>query len=225
MRHGRKVEVQVASRGRQHGHNVYVDRDSIYETTQDSTVDEALPDAGPLTQFGRAMEELEVELIQAHSPQAMGRVERRRRVQDRLVKALRLRKSTRWKVPSRRHRLPACGAGCRLARIDAANLPNSRKAIRQHLRQRATPCPKMALPVLGAKRRPLALVVPPLGGMPPEGGTTSAPFTTLAPKTGRAPKLPLAGVVLFIIPESGERAGSPCEAFCWPRPCRAVILW
>ena len=70
---------------------LYVDRDSIYETTRDSTVDEALQDAAPLTQFGRAMTELEVELILAHSPQAKGRVERRRGVfQDRFVKALRL---------------------------------------------------------------------------------------------------------------------------------------
>ena len=72
---------------------LYVDRDSIYETTRDSTVDEALQDAAPLTQFGRAMKELEVELILAHSPQAKGRVERRHGVfQDRFVKALRLKK-------------------------------------------------------------------------------------------------------------------------------------
>ena len=39
------------------------------------------------------MEELEVELILAHSPQAKGRVERRHGVfQDRFVKALRLKK-------------------------------------------------------------------------------------------------------------------------------------
>jgi hypothetical protein len=72
---------------------LYVDRDSIYETTRDSTVDEALKDTAPLTQFGRAMKELEVELILAHSPQAKGRVERRHGLfQDRFVKALRLRK-------------------------------------------------------------------------------------------------------------------------------------
>jgi transposase len=72
---------------------LYVDRDSIYETTRDSTVDEALKDAAPLTQFGRAMKELDVELILAHSPQAKGRVERRHGVfQDRFVKALRLEK-------------------------------------------------------------------------------------------------------------------------------------
>ena len=71
--------------------SLYVDRDSIYETTRDATVDEALRESGPLTQFGRAMEELEVELILARSPQAKGRVERQNGVlQDRLVKALRL---------------------------------------------------------------------------------------------------------------------------------------
>ena len=70
---------------------LYVDRAGIYETTRDSTVDEALRDAAPLTQFGRAMRDLGVELILAHSPQAKGRVERRHAVfQDRFVKALRL---------------------------------------------------------------------------------------------------------------------------------------
>ena len=54
-----------------------VDRAGIYETTRDSTVEEALKDTAPLTQFGRAMRELGVELILAHSPQAKGRVERR----------------------------------------------------------------------------------------------------------------------------------------------------
>jgi len=72
---------------------LYVDRDSIYETTRDSTVEEALKDVGALTQFGRAMKELDVELILARSPQAKGRVERRHGVfQDRFVKALRLKK-------------------------------------------------------------------------------------------------------------------------------------
>lgn len=70
---------------------LYVDRDSIYKSSRDSTVDEALGDQSPVTQFGRAMLELKVDLILANSPQAKGRVERRHRVfQDRLVKALRL---------------------------------------------------------------------------------------------------------------------------------------
>ena len=71
---------------------LYVDRDSIYETTRDSTVDETLRDAPPLTQFGRAMKSLGVDVILARSPQAKGRVERRHGVfQDRLVKGMRLK--------------------------------------------------------------------------------------------------------------------------------------
>ena len=47
----------------------------------------------PVTQFGRAMRNLKVILILAHSPQAKGRVERvNGTLQDRLVKALRLAK-------------------------------------------------------------------------------------------------------------------------------------
>lgn len=63
--------------------SVYVDRHSIYRH-------EARPEKP--TQFGRAMQDLSVELICAKSPQAKGRVERKHRVfQDRLVKELRLR--------------------------------------------------------------------------------------------------------------------------------------
>lgn len=70
--------------------SLYVDRDSIYETTRDATIDENLRETGPLTQFGRALKDLGVTLILAHSPQAKGRVERRHGVlQDRLVKTLR----------------------------------------------------------------------------------------------------------------------------------------
>jgi hypothetical protein len=53
------------------------------------TPDEILAGIEPQTQFGRALRELDVELIQAHSPQAKGRVERvNRTLQDRLVKEL-----------------------------------------------------------------------------------------------------------------------------------------
>ena len=63
--------------------SVYVDRHSIYR-------DEGRPEKP--TQFGRAMKELSVELILAHSPQAKGRVERMNgTLQDRLVKEMRLR--------------------------------------------------------------------------------------------------------------------------------------
>jgi hypothetical protein len=44
-----------------------------------------------MTQFGRAMKELDIRLICANTPQAKGRVERRHRdLQDRLIKAMRL---------------------------------------------------------------------------------------------------------------------------------------
>jgi transposase len=71
--------------------SLYVDKDSIYRTTRDATIDETLADEPAKTQFGRAMTELDVALILANSPQAKGRVERRNGVfQDRLVKAMRL---------------------------------------------------------------------------------------------------------------------------------------
>ena len=65
---------------------LYSDRHSIFEP-QDKG--KALPDAE--TQFGRALRELGIELIRAHSPQAKGRVERSfGTAQDRWVKELRL---------------------------------------------------------------------------------------------------------------------------------------
>jgi len=71
--------------------SLYVDRAGIYEPTRWAKRDEDLAERGPLTQFGRAMQELDVKVILARSPQAKGRVERRNGVfQDRLVKALRL---------------------------------------------------------------------------------------------------------------------------------------
>jgi hypothetical protein len=69
----------------------YVDRDSIYRTNRQATVEEELRDAQPETQFGRALRELGIGLICALSPQAKGRVERQfKTLQDRLVKAMRL---------------------------------------------------------------------------------------------------------------------------------------
>ena len=65
---------------------LYTDRHSIFEPQDKGR---ALPDAE--TQFGRALRELGVELIRAHSPQAKGRVERSfGTAQDRWVKELRL---------------------------------------------------------------------------------------------------------------------------------------
>jgi len=71
--------------------SLYVDRDSIYRCEGVGSLAEQLEGKAPRTQFGRAMDQLGVELILANSPQAKGRVERMNGVlQDRLVKALRL---------------------------------------------------------------------------------------------------------------------------------------
>jgi hypothetical protein len=71
--------------------SLYVDRDSIYRCERVASVAEQVAGQEPRTQFGRAMEQLGVEVIMAHSPQAKGRVERRNALlQDRLVKELRL---------------------------------------------------------------------------------------------------------------------------------------
>jgi len=79
--------------GRKHGlpGSLYVDRDSIYRCEGVASIAEQLAGKQPQTQFGRAMEQLGIELILANSPQAKGRVERMNgTLQDRLVKALRL---------------------------------------------------------------------------------------------------------------------------------------
>ena len=71
--------------------NFFVDLDSIYRCERVATVAEQVTGKEPRTQFGRAMEQLAVELILAHSPQAKGRVERRNGLlQDRRIKELRL---------------------------------------------------------------------------------------------------------------------------------------
>jgi hypothetical protein len=71
---------------------LYVDKDSIYTVnSREPTTAEALRGIKPLTQFGRAMNELGVKVILAHSPQAKGRVERMNAtLQDRLLKMLAL---------------------------------------------------------------------------------------------------------------------------------------
>lgn len=69
----------------------YVDRDSIYTINKGQLVGEQLREEQPLTQFTRAMRELDIRVQCASSPQAKGRVERGFKThQDRLVKELRL---------------------------------------------------------------------------------------------------------------------------------------
>jgi len=76
-----------------HGRPVafYVDKDSIYKVNRQASIAEELRDEMPHTQFARAMQELDIEMVFAESPQAKGRVERGFKThQDRLVKELRL---------------------------------------------------------------------------------------------------------------------------------------
>lgn len=69
----------------------YVDKDSIYKVNRQPALDDDVRDETPATQFSRAMRELGIDVICAHSPQAKGRVERLfKTFQDRLVKELRL---------------------------------------------------------------------------------------------------------------------------------------
>jgi transposase len=68
---------------------LYVDRHSIFRPTKPTPEDKLL-DEPLLSQFGRILQELWIELILAQSPQAKGRIERLwGTLQDRLVKALR----------------------------------------------------------------------------------------------------------------------------------------
>jgi hypothetical protein len=70
---------------------LYTDRHGIFEPHEKG---QPLADPDAETQFGRALRELDIELIRAHSPQAKGRVERSfGTAQDRWVKELRLAKA------------------------------------------------------------------------------------------------------------------------------------
>jgi hypothetical protein len=65
------LSVWLQKRGRPMA--LYTDRHSIFEPHEKG---QALADPDAETQFGRALRELDIELIRAYSPQAKGRVER-----------------------------------------------------------------------------------------------------------------------------------------------------
>lgn len=94
---------------------LYPDRHSIYwQSGVEADEVEERTGRRPLTQFGRALQELGVGCRPASTPQAKGRVERRHGLlQDRLVKAMRLsgiRGMTQANVYLREHYLPALNA-------------------------------------------------------------------------------------------------------------------
>ena len=79
-RHGRPVAL-------------YTDKNGLFHTSRPVQWQEQLREQPALTQFGRALRELGIEWIAAHSPQAKGRIERLFKTwQDRLVKEMRLAK-------------------------------------------------------------------------------------------------------------------------------------
>lgn len=78
--------------------SIYLDRHSTYKVNAKTLLDD--PEAR--TQFERAMDELNIEVIHAYSPEAKGRVERLfETLQDRLVKELRLQGISDWESAQR----------------------------------------------------------------------------------------------------------------------------
>lgn len=74
--------------------SVYLDKHSTYKSQGQPTLEEELQGLGPRSQFERALEDLGVEVIHAHSAPAKGRIERLFGIfQDRLVKELRLHRA------------------------------------------------------------------------------------------------------------------------------------
>jgi hypothetical protein len=98
------------------------------------------------TQFGRALTELNIDILCANSPQAKGRIERAfGTLQDRLVKELRLAGTIRpWRkatpcswaswltktrvLPERRRTARICIGGWALATISTTRLPGRKSA-------------------------------------------------------------------------------------------------
>ena len=71
--------------------SVYLDKHTTYKSNAKPTVEDALINRKPLSEFERALGELGVHVIHANSPQAKGRIERLfGTLQDRLIKEMRL---------------------------------------------------------------------------------------------------------------------------------------
>ena len=103
--------------------SVYLDGHTTYKSPAKPSLEEQLEGIEPLSEFERALGELEVEVIHAHSAQAKGRIERLfGTLQDRLVKEMRLRgiKSLEeanrfleeyWPIYNRKFAVPARAKG------------------------------------------------------------------------------------------------------------------
>jgi len=72
-------------------HSIYIDKHTTYKSTKKPSMEDELQNKEPLSEVGRALNELEVKVIYANSPQAKGRIERLfRTFQDRVIKEMRL---------------------------------------------------------------------------------------------------------------------------------------
>jgi len=72
--------------------SIYLDKHTTYKSTKRPSVEDELNNVEPLSQFGRAVTELGVNVIYASSAQAKGRIERLfNTFQDRLIKEMRLK--------------------------------------------------------------------------------------------------------------------------------------
>lgn len=73
--------------------SIYLDKHSTYKAQREETIEEQLAGEKPQSKFGRALAEIGVNVIYAHSPQAKGRIERLfKTFQDRVIKEMRLLK-------------------------------------------------------------------------------------------------------------------------------------
>jgi hypothetical protein len=71
--------------------SVYLDKHTTYKSWAEPTIEEQLNDQRPMSHFEKSLDELEIDVIHANSPQAKGRVERLfKTLQDRLVREMRL---------------------------------------------------------------------------------------------------------------------------------------
>jgi hypothetical protein len=73
--------------------SVYLDKHTTYKSWAEPTIEEQLNDQKPMSYFEKSLDELEIDVIHANSPQAKGRVERLfKTLQDRLVREMRLQR-------------------------------------------------------------------------------------------------------------------------------------
>ncbi|MDF0653016.1 MAG: ISNCY family transposase [Nitrospira sp.] len=125
QRYGRRYGVPLV---------LYTDKHTTYQSPAEPTVDEQLAGVKPASQFGRALRELGVELIAAHSPQAKGRVERLfQTFQDRLIKEMRRAGIATWEDANRflEHYLPIYNRRSAVQPAQAADLHRPAPAARE----------------------------------------------------------------------------------------------